>query len=98
MSDPGKLELSCPCCEATIVVDRETGEILWYKAKETKVKGSFEEMIRQMETQKSEMAKKLEKNIESQKNRSELLDAKFKEALERADKSDKPMPNALDLE
>lgn len=98
MSEVDKIELSCPCCEATIVVDRGTGEILWHKAKSTTARGSFEDMVKQMEAQKSEAAKKFEKNIESQKNRASLLEAKFKEAMERADKSDKPMPNPLDLD
>ena len=29
-------EISCPCCETTIVVDRVSGEILLHKPKEKK--------------------------------------------------------------
>ena len=51
-----------------------------------------------METQKSEMAKRFDKEMESQKNRSRILEEKFKEAMERAEKSDKPVVNPMDLD
>ena len=92
-------EIACPCCEATIVVDRITGEVLFHKVKETKGSGgSLESMVSNLETQKSEMAKRFEKNLESQKDRARILEEKFKEALQRADKSDKPLVNPMDLD
>lgn len=94
-----KLEINCPCCEAAIVVDRVTGEILWSKAKDRPPsKGSLEDMVSQLDAQKADAAKRFEKNLESQKDRARLLEEKFKEAVKRADKSDKPMPNILDLD
>jgi hypothetical protein len=93
-----KIEISCPCCEATIVLDRITGEILWSKEKVRSNKASLEEMVSQLEAQKADAAKKFDKGIESQKDRARLLEEKFQEALKRADKSDKPMVNPLDLD
>ena len=29
-------EILCPCCEATLVIDRLSGEVLLHKVKETK--------------------------------------------------------------
>ena len=93
------LEIACPCCEATIVIDRITGEVLFHKAKEVKgTSASLESMVSNLETQKSEMAKRFEKNLESQKDRSRILEEKFKEALQRADKSEKPLVNPFDLD
>ena len=91
-------EIACPCCEATIVVDRLSGEVLLHKAKERKTTGSFESMVAGLETQKSEMEKKFEREIASQKDRSRILEEKFKEAMERAEKSDKPVINPMDLD
>jgi hypothetical protein len=91
-------ELTCPCCEALIVIDRLTGEVLLHKAKETKSGQSLESMVSSLQTQKSEMAKKFDKQLESQKDRSRILEEKFKEALQRADKSDKPFINPMDLD
>src|SRR6266576_3747953 len=54
-------EIVCPCCEAAIVVDRLSGEVLLHKAKERKAGGSFESMVAGLESQKSEMEKKFER-------------------------------------
>ena len=91
-------EVTCPCCEATLVIDRVSGELLIHKPKENKGGLSFESMVSNLETQKSEMAKKFEKNLESQKDRSRILEEKFKEAMQRAEKADKNYVNPMDLD
>ena len=91
-------EIQCPCCEALIVIDGVSGEVLLHKAKEKKSNQSLESMVSGLQTQKSEMEKFFEKQIESQKDRSRILEEKFKEAMQRADKSDKPLINPLDLD
>jgi uncharacterized protein YPO0396 len=91
-------EIVCPCCEALIVIDPLNGEVLLHKAKETKSTQSLESMVSNLETQKSEMEKRFEKQLESQKDRARILEEKFKEAMKRADKSDKPLINPMDLD
>ena len=91
-------EIQCPCCEALIVIDRLSGEVLLHKAKEKKSGQSLESMVSSLQTQKSEMEKYFEKQIESQKDRARILEEKFKEAMERADKSEKPLINPMDLD
>lgn len=91
-------EIICPCCEAAIVVDRISGEVLLHKPKERKAGGSFESMVAGLESQKSEMEKKFDREIASQKDRSRILEEKFREAMERAEKSDKPVINPMDLD
>jgi hypothetical protein len=91
-------EIVCPCCEAAIVIDRISGEVLLHKAKERKTTGSLESMVAGLDVQKSEMEKKFEREIASQKDRSRILEEKFKEAMERAEKSDKPVINPMDLD
>lgn len=95
---PKNLEIICPCCEAMLVIDPVSGEVLLHKAKETKNSTSLEAMVSNLETQKSEAAKRFEKQLESQKDRARILEEKFKEAMKRADKSDKPLINPLDLD
>ncbi len=90
------IEIICPCCEATLVADRSTGEVLLHRAKVVKRHGSLESMVSELESKKSEISKRFQKEMDSQKDRGRILDARFREALERADKSDTPMPNALD--
>ena len=91
-------EIQCPCCEALIVIDRLSGEVLLHKAKEKKSNQSIESMVASLQTQKSEMDKFFDKQIESQKDRARILEEKFKEAMERADKSEKPLINPMDLD
>lgn len=92
-------EITCPCCEATIVIDRISGEVLLHKAKETKSSLSLEAMVSNLDAQKSEAAKRFDKQLESQKNRSRILEERFKEAVQRADKDpDKKPVNPMDLD
>jgi hypothetical protein len=91
------LEVTCPCCESFLVIDRLTGEVLIHKEKEKKISGSLESMVSKLESQKSEIAKKFDKELESQKDRARLLEEKFQEALKRADK-DKPYINPMDMD
>lgn len=93
------LEITCPCCEATLVVDRLSGEVLLHKAKERRGPGgSLESMVAGLETQKSEAAKRFDREMESQKDRARILEERFKEALERAEKSDEKFINPMDMD
>ncbi len=91
-------EINCPCCEALIVVDRITGEVLLHKAKERKATGSLDSMVAGLESQKSEMQARFDREIASQKDRARLLEEKFQEAMKRAEKSDAPVINPMDLD
>lgn len=91
-------EITCPCCEATLVVDRLSGEVLLHKAKEVRAGGSLESMVAGLESQKSEAAKRFERQLESQKDRGRILEERFKEALQRAEKSDEKYVNPLDMD
>ena len=66
--------------------------------KETRQTATLESMVSNLEAQKSEAARKFEKQLESQKDRSRILEERFKEALQRADKADKPHVNPFDLD
>jgi uncharacterized Zn finger protein (UPF0148 family) len=91
-------EILCPCCESTIVIDRISGEVLLHKVKERRAGGSLESMVAGLESQKSEMQKKLDRELAAQKDRGRILDEKFKEAMARAEKSDAPHVNPMDLD
>ena len=93
------IEITCPCCEATLVIDRLSGEVLLHKAKETRgASGSLDAMVAGLETQKSEAAKRFEKQLDAQKDRARILEEKFKAALEQAEKSDDKYVNPMDMD
>lgn len=98
MEKPDSLEIECPDCRSTIVLDRTTGEILWHKPKETARKQSLDSMVSNLQSQKDEMAKKFEREMATQRDRARLLEEKFKQAMERADKTATPMKNPMDLD
>lgn len=93
------IEITCPSCDSLIVIDRETGEILLHKKQEPKAGGlSLEAMVKSLDSQKSELAKKFDKNLESQKDRARILEERFKEAVQRAEKSDEKPFNPMDYD
>lgn len=93
-----KFNLICPCCEATLTVDAQTGAILAHEEKK-KAHGSFEDLAGEL-TKKKELREQLfAQEMSSMKDRERLLEEKFQEALKRADTDkDKPFLNPLDLE
>lgn len=91
------LEIVCPCCSAKLIVDQVSGEVLLHEVKQAPVK-SLESIMSQLATEKTEVARRFDKGIESQKDRARILEQRFKEALDRADKSDTPFRNPLDYD
>src|SRR5205085_1540298 len=96
--DMEKYTLVCPCCDATLTVDANTGTILAHEEKK-KVHGSFEDLRGELNKQKEHREQIFAQEMSSMKDRERLLEEKFKEALKRADTdSDKPFRNPLDLD
>lgn len=91
-------EIICPCCETLIVVDRLSGEVLLHKQKERAGKESFDAMVSKLESQKTEAQKRFDQQLESQKDRARILEEKFKEAMQRAEKDDTPHVNPMDMD
>ena len=91
-------EITCPCCDATLVIDRISGEVLLHKARERRAGGSLESMVAGLESQKSEMEKKFDREMAAQKDRARILDERFKEAMQRAGDDDTPILNPMDMD
>jgi hypothetical protein len=93
-----KFSIICPCCDANLTVDAQTGAILSYEEKK-KVLGSFEDLKGELSKQKDLREQIFAQEMSSQKDRERLLEEKFQEALKRADKdTDKPFLNPLDMD
>lgn len=98
MSETKSWTVLCPCCEATIVVDAQTGAIISHTEK-AKPLASFEEMAKQMERQKQVRDQMFAQELGSHKDRDRILEEKFREALKRAEsEKDKPYINPLDID
>lgn len=94
-----KLNVICPCCEATLTIDQATGAILAH-AEKTKARASFDDLQSDLEKQKNLRDRLFAQEVSTQKDRSRILDEKFEEARKRAaaDDSGKPFRNPLDLD
>lgn len=93
-----KFSIICPCCEAALTIDAQTGAILAYEEKK-KVLGSFEDLKGELSKQKELRDQLFSQEMSSMKDRERLLDEKFKEALKRAEgEKDVPYKNPLDLD
>ncbi|HNU07175.1 MAG TPA: hypothetical protein PKO33_05360, partial [Pyrinomonadaceae bacterium] len=93
-----KFNLICPCCEAQLTIDAQTGALIAHEEKK-KVLGSFEDLKSDLNKQKDLRDQLFAQEMSSQKDRERLLEEKFKEAMKKAE-TDKGLPfkNPLDLD
>jgi len=93
-----RLSIICPCCEATLTIDKETGAIIAHEEKAKKL-GSFDELKNNLDKQKELREQLFAQEMSSQKDRERLLEEKFQEAKKRAQgEPNTPFRNPLDLD
>jgi hypothetical protein len=97
MANSDRFTIICPCCEATLNIDAETGALLSHEEK-TKPLGSFEDMVKDLDKQKQTRDQMFAQEMTSFKDRSRLLEEKFQEAKKKAEKDTKIYRNPLDLD
>ena len=98
MTNSSNLTVVCPCCEAVIIVDAQTGAIISHREK-AKPLASFDAMMKDQERQKQVRDQIFAQELDSQKDRKRLLEEKFREAVKIAEKDkDKPYRNPLDMD
>jgi len=98
MADSNRFTLICPCCDATLTIDSETGALLSHEEKH-KPLGSFEDMVKDLDKQKQTREQIFAQEMSSHKDRGRLLEEKFQEAKKRAEKDkDKVLYNPMDLD
>lgn len=88
----------CPCCEANLNIDAQTGAILSHEEKKKHL-GSFEDLQSELDKKKQAREQLFAQEMSSMKDRERLLEEKFQEAFKKADKeSGKPFRNPLDFD
>lgn len=98
MADNSKFTIICPCCEATLTVDSQTGALISHEEK-AKPLASFDEMVKGLDKQKQMREQIFAQEQSSYKDRDRILQEKFQEAMKRAEKDkDKPYRNPLDID
>ena len=93
-----KFTIICPCCEANLTIDAQTGAIISHEEKK-KILGSFEDLKGNLAKQKEARDNIFAQEMSSMKDRERLLEEKFKEAMKRAENEPlTPYKNPLDMD
>ena len=80
---PEALDITCPCCEALLKIDPETGSVVWVDKKKVPAK-DFDELVNRVRSQKSVLDEKFQRSVQQTRHQREILDKKFEEARRRA--------------
>ena len=81
---PEALDVTCPCCEALLKVDPETGAVVWADRKKAPPK-DFDDLVSRVQSQKSVLDEKFARSVQHTRRSSEILEKKFEEARKRAE-------------
>ncbi|MGQ4807780.1 hypothetical protein NKDENANG_01140 [Candidatus Entotheonellaceae bacterium PAL068K] len=94
-------KMICPCCQATLVLDRETLAVLYYTEHRKKAGGaSFDAALKELKEKEKQMRSRFQEAMTEEKQRRALLDKKFRElqkqAAENPDEPLLPRPFEID--
>ena len=102
MTKTRSLTIRCPDCDAQLVIDAATGEILAHRAAKQPLAGGkdFETLLEDLDRDKDAAEEVFAQEMAAMKDRDRLLEEKFKQAMERAkeEPDDAPPPRPFDLD
>ena len=79
-------KLTCPCCQATLMVDRQTLGILYHTENRVRAGGaSFEQSLQDLKEREKEKSGRFQQAVAEEKARKALLGKKFQELRKEAD-------------
>ncbi len=80
----GELELACPCCRATLVVDTNLGRIVSHREPERARAPELDQASRIVAEQAARREALFEQSVEAERTRDDALSRRFEEALKQA--------------
>ena len=102
MAEPRNLTLRCPECEAHLVIDSATGEVVAHRKTRQPPAGGrdFDALLQDLDRDKLDAEEVFEREVAAMKDRDRLLEEKFQQALKRAEEEpdDVPPPRPFDLD
>lgn len=81
-----ELELTCPCCGSTLVVDTNLGRIVAHREPERGNKPELHEAAKILAAEAARRESMFEQSMEAEKSRDDALARRFEEALKQAKK------------
>ena len=86
-------KLTCPCCQSTLVVDRETLGILYATENRVRAGGvSFDRSLQDLKEREKEKSGRFQQAVAEEKARKALLGKKFQELRKEADETPTERP------
>jgi hypothetical protein len=88
------VKLICPCCQATLVVDRDTMNILYADEHREKAGGtSFNQALEELKAKEQKKSNLFQRAVADEKQRRALLGKKFEQLQKKAaEEPDAPLP------
>ena len=80
---PEALDVTCPCCNALLKVDPETGAIVWVDKKKEPVQ-DFDDLVNRVHSRRNVLDEKFARSVQQNRNQKDILEKKFEEARRRA--------------
>lgn len=91
-------KIVCPCCQSKILIDHKAGAVISYEEPYKKSTPTFEEAVARNKRRTADAEDAFAQAVREHENKEELLEKKFREAFEKADKDDTRPPHPLDYE
>ena len=79
-----EIEVTCPCCQATIIVDKNLGRVVSHKEPERGNKPELSEAQRILAEEAARREALFQQSVDSEKTRGDALSKRFEEALKQA--------------
>ena len=78
-------EVTCPCCGGMLKIDPDTRAVISHKAKAVpRTFADMEEAARAMKDQESRKESLFRQSVENERNKADLMEKKFQEAVRKA--------------
>jgi hypothetical protein len=79
-----ELEVTCPCCQSTLVIDTNLGRVVSHKEPERADKPELTEAQRILAEQAARREAIFQQSVDNEKTRGDALSKRFEEALRQA--------------
>jgi hypothetical protein len=79
-----ELEVTCPCCQATLVIDTNLGRVVSHKEPERADKPELTDAQRIVAAQAARREAAFQQSVDAEKTRGDALSKRFEEALRQA--------------
>ena len=79
-----EIEVTCPCCQSTLVIDLNLGRVVGHKEVENPNKPELSEAHRIVAEQAAKREAAFEESVNAERTRGDALSKRFEEALRQA--------------